>query len=165
MDLKPENLLFDGRRLWFVNWQTAFVNDRYFDLAVAANFLVVNYADELTYLESYFGQQPNEYQRARFFLMRQVLHMLSATVFLLLDSAGKPINLSEKFPSFGDFHRRMWAGEIDLADNDLKITYGILHWNQLLENVRHPRFEEALRVVSDQNACLEGVRRLLPLAQ
>ena len=55
MDLKPENLLFDGQRLWLVDWQAAFVNDRYFDLAVAANFLVANDADELTYVERYFG--------------------------------------------------------------------------------------------------------------
>jgi len=51
MDPKPENLLFDGQRLWLVDWQAAFVNDRYFDLAVAANFLVAADADELTYLE------------------------------------------------------------------------------------------------------------------
>lgn len=165
MDLKPENLLFDGQRLWLVNWQAAFVNDRYFDLAVAANFVVANDADELTYLERYFGQPPDEYQRARFLLMRQVLHMLSATVLLLLGSAGKPINLGEKSPSFGDFHRRMWAGGVNLADNDLKIAYGMVHWNRLLQNMRQSRFEEALRVVSDRHAGPQGMRRLLPLAQ
>jgi thiamine kinase-like enzyme len=63
MDLKPENILFDGQHVWLTDWQAAFVNDRYFDLAVAANFLLTNDADELTYLERYFGQRPNEYQR------------------------------------------------------------------------------------------------------
>src|SRR5215471_21537941 len=106
MDLKPENILFDGQRVWLVNWQAAFVNDRYFDLAVAANFVVANDADEGTYLQRYFGQPPDEYQRARFFIMRQVVHMLSATVFLLLGSAGKPISQHQNPSSFGDFHRR-----------------------------------------------------------
>jgi thiamine kinase-like enzyme len=165
MDLKPENILFDGQHVWLVDWKAAFVNDRYFDLAVAANFLVNNDADELTYLDGYFGQRPDEYQRARFFLMRQVLHMLSATVFLLLGSAGKPINLSERLPSFRDFHRRIWAGEANLVDNDLKIVYGMVHWEQLLQNMRQTRFEEALRIVSDRHACQEGMRRLFPLAQ
>ena len=63
MDLKPENILFDGQHVWLADWQAAFVNDRYFDLAVAANFLITNDADELTYLERYFGHRPNEYQR------------------------------------------------------------------------------------------------------
>jgi Phosphotransferase enzyme family len=159
-DLKPENILFDGQRVWLVDWQAAFVNDRYFDLAVAANFLVADDADELTYLERYFSHRPDEYERARFFLMRQVLHMLSATVFLLLGSAGKPINLSEKLPSFRDFHRRIWAGEVNLAGNDLKIVYGMVHWEQLLQNIRQARFEEALRIVSNRHACQEAIPRL-----
>jgi thiamine kinase-like enzyme len=165
MDLKPENILFDGQHIWLADWQAAFVNDRYFDLAVAANFLLTNDADELTYLERYFGQRPNEYQRARFFLMRQVVHMFYATVFLLLGSAGKPIDQSGKLPSFGDFHRRIWAGEVNLADNDLKIVYGRVHWEQLLQKMRQAQFEEALRIVSDQHSCPEVMRRLLPLPQ
>jgi len=163
MDLKPENILFDGRRAWLVDWMAASVNDRYFDLAIVANFVVTSDADDLTYLERYFGQRPDEYQRARFFLMRQVLHMLAATVFLLLGSAGNPITLSEKPPSFKDFHRRIWAGEVNLADNDLKIVYGMVHWEQLLQNMRQTRFEEALRIVSDRHVHPEGMHRLLPL--
>ena len=84
------------------------------------------------------GQPPDEYQLARFFLMRQVLHMFAATIFLLLASAGEPINLSKTLPSFRDFHRRIWAGEIDLADKDLKIVYGMVHWEQLLHMKAEP---------------------------
>jgi aminoglycoside phosphotransferase (APT) family kinase protein len=161
-DLKPENILFDGQRVWLVGWQAAFVNDRYFDLAVAANFVVTDDADEWTYLEQYFGRPPNEYQRARFFLMRQVVHMLAAAVFLLLGSAGKPINQAQNLLSSRDLHRRIWAGEINLADNDLKILYGMVHWEQLLQNMRRRRFDEALGIVSDRNTTQEGVHLLLP---
>jgi hypothetical protein len=164
MDLKPENILFDGRRVWLVGWQAAFVNDRYFDLAIVADFVITNDADERIYLEEYFGHPPGEYQLARFFLMRQVLHMLSAAVFLLLGSAGKPIRQSEDPPSFRDFHERIWAGEIDLADNDQKIVYGMVHWEQLLQNVRQPRFDEALGIIDERNKIQEGVRLLLPSA-
>lgn len=162
MDLKPEYILFDGERIWLINWQAAFVNDRYFDLAVAANFVVTNDADERTYLDQYFGQPPDEYQCARFFLMRQVVHMLSATVFLMLGSACKPISRSEHLPSFDDFHRRIWAGEVNLAESDLKIVYGMVHWEQLVGNMRQTRFDEALGIVSERNASQEGVRLLLP---
>ena len=164
MDLKPENIVFDGRRIWLVGWQAALLNDRYFDLAVPANFVVTSDADEWNYLERYFGQPPDEYQRARFFLMRQVLHMFSATIFLLLGSAGKPISRSENLPSFRDLHRRVWAGEVDLTHNDMKIAYGRIHWEQLLQSVQGRRFDEALRTVSEQNTGQEGVRLLLPSA-
>ena len=164
-DLKPENILFDGQRVWLLGWQAAFVNDRYFDLAIVANFVVTNDADERTYLGEYFGQPPDEYQMGRFFLMRQVLHMFYATVFLLLGSAGKPVNQSESLPSFRDFHQRIWAGEVNLADNDVRIVYGRVHWAQLVQNMRQARFDEALRIVSNRHASSEGVRQLLPVAQ
>ena len=160
-DLRPENILFDRQRVWLLNWQAAFVNDRYFDLAIVANFVVTSDADGRRYLEEYFGQPPDEYQLARFFLMRQVLHVFYATVFLLLGSAGKPVNVSEKLPSFRDLHQRIWAGEVSLADNDVKIAYGRVHWEQLLQNTRQARFDEALRIISGP----EGIRRLLPVAQ
>lgn len=55
---------------------------------------------------------PEPYQLARFFLMRQVVHMFYSMVFLLLGSSGEPVNQSEKAPEFNAFYRRMWAGEV-----------------------------------------------------
>ena len=133
--------------------------------AVRVERVETNDADEIVYLEHYFGQRPDEYQRARFFLMRQMVHIFYAAVFLLLSSAGKPIDLSEKLPSYRDFYRRIWASEVNLADNDLKIVYGRVHWEQFLQKMQQTRFAEALRIVSDRHACLEGMSRLLPLAQ
>lgn len=163
-DLKPENILFDGQRLWLVDWQAAFVNDRYFDLAVAANFVVSSDADEWTYLEQYFGRAPNKYQRARFFLMRQVVHMLAAAVFLMLGSGGKPIGQSATVPSFTGCQRQIWAGNMNLADDNLKVLYGLVHWRHLLENMRTTRFDEALGIVSERNTRQADVRLLLPSA-
>jgi thiamine kinase-like enzyme len=161
-DLKPENILFDGRQVWLVDWKAALVNDRYFDLAIAANFLVTGDAEEKTYLQEYFGQPADDYQLARFFLMRQAMHMLYAALFLLMGSSNKPINLSGRLPSFRGFHQRLWVGEVNLADSDMKTVYGSIHWEQLLQNIRQTRFDEALRIVLDRHACPEGMRRLLP---
>lgn len=152
MDLKPENILYDGSRIWLSGWQAAFVNDRYFDLAIVANFGVHNEDDERIYLEKYFGQPPDAYQSSRFFLMRQVLHMLSAAVYLLLGSAGKPFPPAGDTPTFREFHDQIWAGKIDLAFVESKIAYGKVHWQQLLQNVRTPRMDEALRIVASRNS-------------
>ncbi|MBV9677161.1 MAG: aminoglycoside phosphotransferase family protein [Acidobacteriaceae bacterium] len=149
---KPDNILFDGRRVWLVDWEAAFLNDRYADLAVVANLVVTNDAEETVYLQEYFGQPPNEYQRARFFLMQQVAHMFYAVAFLLLGSSGKPVNPSEEAPSFRDFHQCIWAGEVNLTDNQMKTVYGRVHWERLLQNVRTARWNEALKIVSDRHA-------------
>ena len=51
-DLKPQNILFDGDRIWLVDWEAAFLNDRYVDLAVVANFFVRDEAHEEDYLSA-----------------------------------------------------------------------------------------------------------------
>jgi aminoglycoside phosphotransferase (APT) family kinase protein len=160
MDLKPDNILYDGHRIWLVDWQAAFLNDRYFDLAVAANCLVTSEADEATYLGHYFAQPPDEYQRARFFLMCQALHMLSAAVFLLLGSGGKPIGEIYDLPSFEDFHRRVWTGQVNLADKNQQILSGMVPWKRLQHSICQPRFSESLRIIAQRHP--EGTPHLFP---
>ncbi len=164
-DLKPENILFDGRHVWLADWEASLLNDRYFDLAIVANFIVNEETEERIFLQEYFGQPPDEYQRARFFLMRQVMHLLYASVFLLLGSSGKSEKQRGRALDFKDFHRRIWMGEIHLSDDEMKVAYGRIHWDQLLRNVRQPRFDESLKVVSDRNPSAQEMRRLLPVAQ
>ncbi len=146
---KPDNMLFDGKRLWLVDWEAAFQNDRYADLAVVANMIVTNESEEGTYLQEYFGEPPDEYQSARFHLMRQLAHMFYAMAFLPLGSSGKPLGRSESVPGYSDFQRRFWAREVGLADDQAKIVFGRVHWEQLSQNMRQARFDEALRIVSN----------------
>ncbi|HZU28258.1 MAG TPA: phosphotransferase [Bryobacteraceae bacterium] len=147
---KPDNILFDGDRVWLVDWEAAFLNDRYADLAVAANLVVTNDDEESRYLNKYFGQPADEYQRARFFLMRQIVHMFYAMAFLLLGSSGASVDWSESVPSFQEFKRRMWAGEVNLSDSAMKVIYGRVHWEMLLANTRAARFGESLAIVAQR---------------
>ncbi|HET8823982.1 MAG TPA: phosphotransferase [Terriglobales bacterium] len=147
---KPDNILFDGSRLWLVDWEAAFQNDRYTDLAVMANILVANEAEEEVYLQEYFGAPPVSYQAARFYLMRQLAHMFYAMAFLSLGSAGNRVDWSNPVPAYGDFQRRFWAREVNLTDDHSKTIYGRVHWEQLRHNLRQPRFDEALRIVANR---------------
>jgi hypothetical protein len=149
---KPDNILFDGQRVWLVDWEAAFLNDRYADLAAVANHVVRDDEEELVYLQEYFGAAPDRYQLARFHLMQQISHLFYTMAFLHLGAMGKPIDWSGTVPEFRDYHRRMWAGEVDLADKDVKIVYGRVHWERLLQNVGRARYREALRIVADRHA-------------
>jgi aminoglycoside phosphotransferase (APT) family kinase protein len=151
-DLKPENILFDGNCVWLVDWEAAFLNDQYFDLAVVANFVVTNDAEEEAYLRMYFGEAAGEYRLARFYLMRQIAHVSYAAVFMRLGSGGKAIEPNAASPDFRDFHHRIWAGEVSLADDEARLQYGRVHMNQILQNMRTVRFQNALRIVSDRHA-------------
>jgi hypothetical protein len=161
---KPDNMLVDGNRLWLVDWEAAFQNDRYADLAVVANMIVTNESEERIYLQEYFGEPPDEYRRARFYLVRQLAHMFYAIAFLTLGSSGKPLDRSDPVPGYSDFQRRFWAREVGLADNQAKTAFGRVHWEQLSQNIRQPRFEEALRIVSDRDIIQQSVPVVLPSA-
>jgi hypothetical protein len=145
---KPDNILFDGERVWLVDWEAAFLNDRYADLAVVTNQVAGTEVEQRDFLREYFGQPADEYQLARFFLMQQMVHMFCGMVFLMLGSAGGQVDWSEKAPEFRAFQRRWWAGEVNVADQATKIAYGRVHWERLRENMRGGRFEEALKIVS-----------------
>jgi thiamine kinase-like enzyme len=149
---KPDNILFDGNRLWLVDWEAAFRNDRYVDLAVVANMVVTNEEEEMLYLQEYFGAPPNAYQLARFFLMQQVAHIFYATAFLLMGSAGEPIDWSEPVPEYEGFQRRFWEGEVNLEGKRAKTVYGRVHWERLWANMRQARYHEALKLVAGQSA-------------
>src|SRR5579863_4226967 len=149
---KPDNILFDGHRVWLVDWEAAFLNDRYADLAVVANLLVTNDAEEEMFLREYFGQAPNRYQLARFFVMQQVAHIFYTMAFLLLSPPANPPEQNAKTPEFREFHRRFWAGEFKLEDSQIKAVYGRAHLEQLLQNAQQPRFKEALKMIAEQHA-------------
>jgi hypothetical protein len=106
---------------------------------------------ERAYLEAYLGQPADEYQLARFFLMRQITHIFYAMVFLTLGSSGKPLDRSAERLGFADFNRQFWAGEFDLEESERKTLYGRVHLERLLHDVQQPRFNEALRIVSARN--------------
>ncbi len=147
--LKPESIVFDGARIWLVDWDAAFMNDRYFDLAVAGDFVIRSDADERAYLEAYFGRPASDYEGARFFLMRQFLYLLTSSVYLILAAGGQPIGERGNVPAFHDFLDRVWTGEINLVDKSQMVVNGQVHWAQLLDNLRQSRFNDALRIVGN----------------
>ena len=150
-DLKPPNMVFDGQQLWLIDWEAAFLNDRYNDIAVMANFVVANDADEDKYVRAYFGEDAGEYRTARFYLMRQLVHMFYAMVYMQIGTAGKPVDAAAPVPDFRDFHNRIWTGEVTLDSPEAKVQFGRVHMKQLLQNAQTQRFEEAIRFATENS--------------
>ncbi len=152
-DLKPQNMLFNGNRVWLVDWESAFLNDRYVDLAIVANFFVKDEAQEEAYLSAYFEEPASEYRRARFYLMRQVVSMFYTTLLLLEASrSGLSIDADMTVPDFRDFHQDLISGKVDMATAEAKLQYGMIHLREALRNMRTQRFAEAVATVGDFHA-------------
>lgn len=148
-DSKPDNVVFDGQRPWFVDWESAFLNDRYLDLAIVANFLVTNQQEEISYLENYFESPVSEYQSARFFLMQEMLHLFYFLFLMAFDQGEHPIAM-EKITKrgFQAFHEGMWRGDISLVEAALKREYALIHLEQFQLKAQSDRFRESLNILS-----------------
>ena len=149
-DLKPENILFDGNRVWLVDWESAFLNDRYVDLAVAANFFARDEPEEGALLSTYFERPATEYEKARFYLMRQIVHTFAAAFCMVIAAAaGERVDPEAPAENFEELHRRMITGEVNLASSAAQMRYAKVHLDRAIGNGRTRRFEDALVVVSD----------------
>ena len=152
-DLKPQNIRFDGNRIWLVDWESAFLNDRYVDLAVVANFFVNDEAQKEDYLNTYFGEPTGEYRRARFYLMRQAVSVFYAALLLLEASrAGLSIDADMSTPDFRDYHQDLISNKIDMMTAEAKVQYGMIHLREALHNMCTQRFEDAVARVGDFHA-------------
>jgi thiamine kinase-like enzyme len=151
-DLNPNNILFDGNRLWIIDWEAAFANDRYVDLAIAAKSFAADEAQEGILLDTYFDHSVTEYARARFFLMQQVCHMYYAMIMLMFAAAQKPRGTvaddTMETPRMLEAHRQIACGEVTLAEYDGKLLYGKTLLNEALINMKTERFASSLALVT-----------------
>jgi hypothetical protein len=144
-DLKPQNIRFDGEHIWLVDWESAFLNDEYVDLAIAANFFVTDDSQEEEYLNAYFGEPAGEYRLARFYLVRQALSIFYAAI-LLLEAArtGLVIAADMTIPDFREYHQELILDKVDMLTAEAKAQYGIIHLHAALRAMRSARFEQAV---------------------
>ncbi len=80
-DLNPSNILFDGTRLWLVDWGLASLGDPYQDLAGLGVFSPHLAVRREGLLAAYLGRAPDARERAHLELSRALALVLYAVVF------------------------------------------------------------------------------------
>jgi aminoglycoside phosphotransferase len=147
-DLNPRNILYDGQRLWLIDWEAAFRADRYVDLAALANTYAQDDAAEALFLRTYFGEDAGLARRARLFLARQISHVFHALAFLNGVAAERPDLRPAKDlapPSLEDLHLALEAGEPVLDTVEGRLAYGLARLETARRNLAQPAFAEAAR--------------------
>ncbi|GGB00686.1 choline/ethanolamine kinase [Puia dinghuensis] len=124
-DLNPNNLLCDGTRIWVIDWDAAFQNDRYVDLAIAANFFVADEEQARFFLEAYFESAVGDYKIAQLFIMRQLCYLIYGALILM----------------------RTGEGKLALASAEEQAAYGRGLLQEGINNIRSPRFQRSLYFV------------------
>ncbi|CAN5916114.1 hypothetical protein BH11MYX4_BH11MYX4_28650 [soil metagenome] len=136
-DLNPRNVLYDGERLWLIDWESSFRADRYVDLAAVANMFTSSPEEEDLLLRTYLGAAPDAATRARLFLARQINHVFYAVMFLTGVAAERPDARSRSLlgPSVADLHKRLAGGEPVLDSWEGRLDYGRAHLAAASENL------------------------------
>jgi hypothetical protein len=147
-DLNPGNIVYDGARIWLVDWDAAFLADRYVDLATLASWFTRDAEGEAKLLATYFGRPPEPAERARFDVMRLVNHVFTGVIFLTMAAQERPdARLADRSlagPGLADLHARLRTGQFAMLEWENRMTYGKARLTAALEGLRRPAFAQAL---------------------
>ena len=122
-DVNPFNLLFDGRRLWLVDWELAFRNDPLFDVAGASNNLTESPRDVDALLRAWAGVGPDAATHGRLTLMRALNQLYYACLMLSLCVGRVAVMPSLDPPSPDEFRAAVAAGR--LHPGSLEALHGL----------------------------------------
>lgn len=123
-DPNPNNILFDGERLWLIDWETAYRNDPLTDIAI----LTQNHAStpelEGVLLRSWLGRPPDRALRERLALMRQMTHLYYAGILLASSIAPSAPVTDLSAPSPEEFRALVAAGQLKPGTPETKLVLG-----------------------------------------
>jgi phosphotransferase family enzyme len=151
-DPNPGNILFDGQRLWLIDWETSYRNDSLTDIAI----LTENFAQapevEKALLQAWLGRQMGQSIRARLILMRKFTRLYYAGI-LLATSVTTPTvepfsDLSAPTP--GEFRARIASGQSKIGSFETRNHLGKMMLAGFLDGTQTEGFERALKEARDE---------------
>ncbi len=113
-DPNPRNILFDGERLWLIDWESAYRNDPFADVAILLDNFAPTPELEAVFLKAWLGRAPDEAVYTRLALLRSLTRLYYAGV-LLSASATLPREAPDTdlaAPSLADFRRARREGRL-----------------------------------------------------
>ena len=125
-DPNPQNILFDGERLWLIDWETAYANDALTDVAILADSFAPTLELEESLLSSWLGAKPDRATRARLQLMRQLTRLYYGGLILSM-FAGVPRpepDADLTVPTPDAFRAAIADGRIAPGSRELMYTLG-----------------------------------------
>jgi thiamine kinase-like enzyme len=155
-DLTSNNVLYDGTRTYFIDWEMAADTDQFFDVAVVAIFHIFNESQEDDYLKSYCNTEPTPVQKAYFYVMKQLAlafwafkHLRRVTVGQgKLDLSKEDVMAMQSLPPFKDFMLKTFNGCSKVFTyEDLKIA-SYMFLREAVRNMNSSDYEKAIQLLS-----------------
>jgi aminoglycoside phosphotransferase (APT) family kinase protein len=149
-DLNPHNILFDGDRLWLIDWETAYGNDPLVDVATLMLFFARVPGQEIDLLQSCLGRELDRRQRARLVLIRLLVRLFyGCAASLNAVHAGKPAVPESDLvaPTHEQFVALVDQKGLGAGSPEGQRLVGKMAFAGFMADTATPEFEEALAVV------------------
>lgn len=145
-DPNPGNILFDGERLWLIDWETACRNDPLVDTAILANYFASSPELEEMLLRAWLGRAPDRLVRARLTLMRQLVRLFYAGVILSMVPPTGDDRPEADATGLADFFAVLTAGRLVMGQPETMRAFGKAFLHEFRLALAAPGFAEALAV-------------------
>lgn len=145
-DPNPRNMIFDGERLWLVDWETAYRNDPLVDIAILIDQLETTPDLEEMLLRTWLGRAPDRALRARLVLMRPLTRLYYACLALAQFAAApreKP-DADLTAPTPEEFRAAFEQGRLTAASPETLYLLGKMQLAGFIAGISAPGFDEAL---------------------
>ncbi len=143
-DPNPRNIIFDGERLWLIDWETAYRNDPMVDVAILVDNLGSGPEMEIALLAAWLGHTPDQGVRSRLTVMRALTRLYYAGLLLSLSPApSEPFgDLSALSPA--EFGAALAQGRLAPGSPEAMRALGKMVLAGFLDATRAPDFDAAL---------------------
>ena len=145
-DPNPRNMVFDGNRLWLIDWETAYRNDPLVDVAIVLDQMEATPEAEDALLAAWCGRAPDAALRARLVLMRAVTRLYYACL-ALAPIAAAPREQPDgdlSAPTPAEFRRAFEEGRLAPTSRETLYTLAKMQLAGFLAALAAPGFEDAL---------------------
>jgi hypothetical protein len=149
-DPNPRNILFDGDRVWLIDWELAFRNDPLVDVAILTTNLAETPELEDALLEATFGLTPNGHLRARLSVVRLLTRLFYGCV--VLDSligalrSAPQIGLAASSPAA--FRTAVAEGRLASGTPEVAYAFGMMSLAAFIDGLATPGFDEILKLAT-----------------
>lgn len=128
-DPVPRNILFDGQRLWMIDWESAYRNDPLVDVAIMLDSFAPTPELEQVLLRAWLGQKPRAPFSDRLVKLRAFTRLYYAGVFLSasFQASGPLADRDLSAPTAAAFRRSISEGEIRPGSPKAKHTLGKMY--------------------------------------
>jgi hypothetical protein len=150
-DPNPRNILFDGERVWLVDWELAARNEPLFDLAILSTDLATTPALEAALLESALARPPDETVRARLAVTRLLTRLFYGCIALEAfagQSRAQPVARIDAL-SPADFRQAAAEGRFSGEGPDIGWAFGMMSLRAFTDGVAAPAFEPCLSAAGE----------------